>query len=783
MPSTAGLETEDQADDAHLPHINSTLYQEWGGWENRYMVHNPTIQVNNTTRDVLLKYYYSSRERRGFVYHISASAIKFIRDLRKEHEKKHRRQWSRRKSTRKGGSRGKTAYEGAQHTNQLLDELIDSGGGSFWAANGSTDSNRRSFGDALDVDPETATDNLPDSFDLQSGHLCMFIKPQIALQSDIDDKSTIILTAFRAQLKVFSVVDLRLPDDPVNAHVLHQTFGTLDGLQAFYPRKQNRRAEGRTGRAFVPLETLVDLRVEPWGFDRVVPRTSAAVRYDKFNRLRMSSAGASAVQGGIGQRAPLESHFQSGTDRVSVECDKFSVSANPDHFAAIFNVVTDLLLYSDPLQKSQNKTLEEVVFTHDFSDLAGVTDIVTGLQQRIRGLVDLGQQYQVHLDELDGDGRLELFIARAEFVRLSHELNLVMQAITRAQDSNGKVTNKSKAEGKTPGIQFEARASELVWHMLDESDTPFAKFSVNGVEFSWISKQDNSISNRLVIRDLSALNSGPDHVFAEIICKHEQSRDHEMAKANVFAAILWNALAPVGGISIVEQFELHLHPIRLQLEHSIGLKIMDYIFSQRRNKAVAIEDDPDKSAKSSRSSSLLAPPLSPSMNRSSESLSLSSRPASVRSGISSSFGAGTESGRGDSSALASFISSSTSLIGSGASRIRRANSSDILPTQHQEGALDADEMRLRASLNRTFILVDITATVLCLTYRVRTARSDRARSLLTARSRRRRTAARCPTSTTSSTTRRASSTGARRGLSSICSTSSKRVRHRAPGAI
>ena len=661
------------------------------------MIHNPTIQVNNVTRDVLLKYYYSSRERRGFVYHLSASAIRFIRDIRKEHEKKHRRQFSRRKSTRTGAFRKKSVWEATQQTNRLLDDLV---GGGFTAGNESTEEGRRLFGDALDVDPDTAADNLPESFDLQSGHLCMFIKPQIALQSDVDDKSTIILTAFRAQLKVFSVVDLRIPDDPVNAHVLHQTFGTLDGLQAFYPREQNR--QGRVGSAFVPLETLVDLRVEPWGFDRVVPRTSAAVRYDKFNRLRLSSTGPAV--GSSGKAGLHGSHFSSGTDRVSVECDKFSVSANPDHFAAIFNVVTDLLLYSDPLQESQSKKLEAVVFTHDFSDLDGVTEIVVSLQQRLRTLAELQQQYQVHLDELDEEGRLELFSYRAEFARLQHELNLVMQAITRAQDYNG------RSKVGSAGIQFEARALELVWHMLDETDAPFAKFSVGGVEFSWISKQDSSISNRLVIRSLSALNSSPDHVFAEIICKHEESVDHELAKVNVFAAILWNALAPVGGISIVEQFELHLHPIRLQLEHSIGLKIMDYVFSQRRKQRVITASDKNTESKT------LAVPLSPTMNRSQESLALSSRPPSTRSSNRSVFG------DDDNKSLGSIISSSTSLLGNGA-RLRRGNSADILTSQHYEVGLDADEMRLRASLNRTFILVDITPTVLCLTYRVSHSRS------------------------------------------------------------
>ncbi|KAK4703534.1 hypothetical protein P7C70_g2687, partial [Phenoliferia sp. Uapishka_3] len=689
----------DGDDTEGLPNVSSTLHQEWGDWTNRYMVHNPTIQLSNTSREVLLKYYYSQRERRGFMYHLSAKAIKFIRELAKENARKKKEKDQPHRGQAKGRSQRTTTnhtLEDTQKTNRLLDGVS---GGFFYAPNESEDGQRHAFGDALDVDPEAAAESLPEMYDLLSGHLCIFIKPQISLKSDIDDKSSITLTAFRAQLKSFQVVDTRVPDDPVNSQVLSQTFATLDGLQAFYPRDET---EKRAGAAFVPLETLVDLSVEPWGFDRVVPRTSAAMRYDKFNQLRMSSKTATDDGLGLG---PQDSHFQTGTDRVSVECDKFSVSANPDHFAAVYNVVTDLLLYSDPLQKSRNKKLEELVFTQDFSNLSGVSNKVAELQQRIRELVDLGQQYQVHLDELDEEGRLDLFASRMEFAKLSAELNIYVQAISRAQNFNG-VT--SSAASKTAGVQFEARASELVWHMLEATGVPFAKFSVRGVEFSWISKQDSSISNRLVIRDLRALNSSPEQVFAEIIAKHHHGGEHELAKVDIFAAILWNSLAPVGGISIVEQFELHLHPIRLQLEHRVGRKILDYVFAQRKH---SDEEPPEVPPKPARST--LAPLGSSIMNKSSESLALSTRagqnghtyPNRPRSFL-------------DSASVTPNRSSVAISNGSESqSRLRKVASVDVLRPQDAEGGLDADEMRKRASLYRTFILVDFSPTVLYLTYR------------------------------------------------------------------
>ena len=44
-------------------------------WSNRLLVHNPSILISNSIRDILLKYYYSSSQRRAFMYHVSVSGL------------------------------------------------------------------------------------------------------------------------------------------------------------------------------------------------------------------------------------------------------------------------------------------------------------------------------------------------------------------------------------------------------------------------------------------------------------------------------------------------------------------------------------------------------------------------------------------------------------------------------------------------------------------------------------------------------------------------------------
>ena len=77
----------------------------------------------------------------------------------------------------------------------------------------------------------------------------------------------------------------------------------------------------------------------------------------------------------------------------------------------------------------------------------------------------------------------------------------------------------------------------------------------------------------------------------------------------------WTILAPVGGITIYEAFELSLHPLRLQVDSKVGRRIMEYVWPNRKDPQVAIDDPPMKDK-------TLKPPLkidikSPTSSRSS----------------------------------------------------------------------------------------------------------------------------------------------------------------------
>ena len=184
---------------------------------------------------------------------------------------------------------------------------------------------------------------------------------------------------------------------------------------------------------------------------------------------------------------------------------------------------------------------------------------------------------------------------RADVLALADELAYIFEAIRLAQDrSEGNSEHKS-------AFLLLASSPEISWRMLDSRRDLLAKLSVNGVKFSWLNRQDSAVVNTLRIGDLHVFDGHHDAVWPEILCKHNEPKDHHLVrvcilplvifpllicrrKRDVFAILSWIVLAPVGGISIYEKFEVDLHPLRLQLDTKVGQRIMEYIWPARKTR-------------------------------------------------------------------------------------------------------------------------------------------------------------------------------------------------------
>ena len=258
--------------------------------------------------------------------------------------------------------------------------------------------------------------------------------------------------------------------------------------------------------------------------------------------------------------------------------------------------------------------METLLFSYDFTDFKSSAKVVSGLQDRLREAVNQEQDAEWRLRRFaatEDQAKLEMAKIRADVLALADELAFIFEAIRLAQDrSEGNSEHKS-------ALLLLASSPEISWRMLDSRRDLLAKLSVNGVKFSWLNRQDSAVVNTLRIGDLHVFDGHHDAAWPEILCKHHEPKDHHLVKVctpsfvmfrsltclrkrDVFAILSWIVLAPVGGISIYEKFEVDLHPLRLQLDTKVGQRIMEYIWparKQRRHQKTLQAESPTNLAK------------------------------------------------------------------------------------------------------------------------------------------------------------------------------------------
>ncbi|KAF7352699.1 hypothetical protein MVEN_01235800 [Mycena venus] len=545
----------------HIP-ADTLSEAEWAEFDNVYQIHCPKIFLDSAIRDIMMQYYYCSRERRGIEYHMATRAVKFIRDQAED--------VSIMTAADKHRSLG-TAQATAQAAAHALRKILTG------------HDERKSVDEGPAREPPIDLDPLDGWFDgvsLRKGHCCLLLKPQIVLRDESDSVQTCVVAAVQAKLQSYAIMDNSNVDDPISGKVMSRTFTTLSGLQTFSPSSADYSGDG-----CVPLEVLIDFRCESNDFERLVPQTDATFHYDKFNRLRLRNNVTSVVRSAEKAGRGNHNHLHDQTDLIQVNIPQFTVTANDQHFQTISNIVTKLLLFSDAVHKTRMNKLETLLFTYDFNDLASVATVVTDLQTSLRDAIET--ELFADVSHLTPEAaKLEMLKLKAHKMLLSEELSGLFECIKLAQDQR-----ENQSEPKS-ALLLHTSSSEISWRMLDDQREMLAKLVVQNIDFFWLSRQDSSTVNNLTVGNLQAFDGSRDARWAEILSKYDEPANHPLLKRGLFVLANWSILAPVGGITIYESFELNFHPMRLQVDAKVGRRIMEYVWPARRNRKQSIDDEP-----------------------------------------------------------------------------------------------------------------------------------------------------------------------------------------------
>jgi len=538
-------------------------------FDNRFMIHNVQLKWNNSLRNIILRYSHQVSQRRGFVYYMSRRAVKFILDIVDEQNKNKRKQ----PKMSKTGSRSDNDDEDVE---DRIEQLLNDAKRYVNAEENEPSANTQNTQSPDNSD--SSSDNIAPEFTPQNSYYLRLIAPQIQLMSEKNRKSVLLVAAKGMELKVVSIMDKERVSDDVSGLVQRRFSLEMDGAQFFVATQKNLMANlqlyagnkyGNTpGSAWPPwltLEAMFDFELNPFGFSRIVQRTSASLRYDKYNNLRLKYNEEVAKD----HQGPHPGGDETRMDQISVDFPHFRAICDSAEYYSMYIIVLDLMLYSEPLEKVRNERLEKIMLTSDFSDLRGAPEAVFKLQARIRQLEEIKEYFQINAKYLDKQGWDDRLALERDLSQCEDELFFVMKAITTAQ-------RRADPGASTSGVlRWSISASEVVWHLMKEASAPLVEFQLKNAQYERTDNTDGSNHNLVAIERINGLNLLPEAIYPQIISPYE---DQTRPLDDFMLRVKWHMLEAVAGIPVVDNFEVSLFPLKIQLERELGQRLFEYIF-------------------------------------------------------------------------------------------------------------------------------------------------------------------------------------------------------------
>lgn len=715
-------------------------------FKNRFIVHNLQLKWHNDVRNIIFNYIHQISRKRGFMYYMSQRAIKFLSDV--IHERSMAQDESHSKPpvndddvSRDANGNAAKASSAPEDVTLLIQNLLDDKKDNFVVLDETQQAQAQEdrLGTAKRLGSVDLSGDLGELYTVKNEYSVQLIAPQIQLQSQKNVDAAVIMSAESMYLQIFAVMDKESIDDVVGGLIQRRFAVGMDHAQFFVAHKKSIEDFSHPSilsnvygsnpdqwPPWIPVETVYDFNADPLPFTRMVERTSASLRYDKHNPLRLKLN--DRLNDDIFHLSELTSlsPLDRRVDDISVHFPRVIVTADSAQYYALYLIVTDLLIYSEPLVKRQNVELDKIMLASDFSDITGAPKMVKTLQNRIRQLEEIDLQFRVNAHSLDEEGCKDLVMLRDELASCEEELFFLMKAVTMAQEKHG-------IEVETvPTMRWYLSAKEVIWHMLCKDGSPMVDLALSNATYRRFENNDSSNYNTLEIEMMQGINLLPNSLYTDVLGPYFGSnRTVVDAQRSKMIRVHWHMLESIGGIPIMDHFEVNLFPLMVKIEHDFGKRVFNYMFPEPKVDAARNgmssrrqRQDADDSESESEEADVLEHSL-PASSQVSVASSIS-KTSTPRRPVSSSghpvkrmtslHATEEENQKTDTVSITSKKSNGSEHTKRPTTRKSATEETDKEKTASKPD--DLTQMLSRASKNITLVYVKIPSVVLCLSYKV-----------------------------------------------------------------
>ncbi|KAK9369833.1 golgi-body localization protein domain-containing protein [Lipomyces kononenkoae] len=233
-----------------------------------------------------------------------------------------------------------------------------------------------------------------------------------------------------------------------------------------------------------------------------------------------------------------------------------------------------------------NNAPERIVLATDFSDLSGASEMVENLQREIRQLEEIRHQFQIYTSDLDEQGWRDRRNVLVELASARDELFFIMKAIMTSQ------RRREDKESETTGVlQWFISGQQIIAHLLSADRTPFVDIALAKSTFRRLENSDGSNFNTIEVAMLQGINLLKGALYPELLSPYFDAMSEE-DKNRKAVRVYWYMLEAIGGIPVMDHFEVDLIPLKIELEYDIGQKLFQYIFPDEKESPFMVYEPP-----------------------------------------------------------------------------------------------------------------------------------------------------------------------------------------------
>ncbi|KAG4095196.1 golgi-body localization protein domain-containing protein [Neocallimastix lanati (nom. inval.)] len=284
------------------------------------------------------------------------------------------------------------------------------------------------------------------------------------------------------------------------------------------------------------------------------------------------------------------------------ECNLYATSLQ---YCTIYNVIFDLFTYTEPNVLKMEDCVQKLVFKiEQLDDLNAVLENIYIMKNNIQMLnrsivqIDWEDFYNENngLEDLSAmDARTKYNNLQEHLVKTQDELLNVVLALKKI----GKIRNSTKKNSTKIRSKFIYMSKDLTYNMLLDNSVPYCECLVKDIKYQIDTLEDKTNVNTIELRKIIVHNLlEKDNIYMNALVPYlpHQREYMENTKEKMFR-LYYRENPAIGGIPIIDHFEINVIPILLQITNKLVNHLLLYVFPDRYKKGTdssCISDNADE---------------------------------------------------------------------------------------------------------------------------------------------------------------------------------------------